>query len=103
MDNIIKFEDIRKKKPLSDEEIKSLFLGLVNLIKSSAIDDVSQKIKADYKKNSILLNNTILELKVKDQLLIDLKKENEELKSKTSKLENKLEELKRINSNINKF
>lgn len=103
MDNIIKFEDIRKKKTLSDEEIKSLFLGLVNLIKSNAIDDVSQKIKADYKKNSILLNNTILELKVKDQLLIDLKKENEELKSKTSKLENKIEELKRLNSNINKF
>lgn len=103
MENIIKFEDIRKKKTLSDEEIKSLFLGLVNLIKSNAIEDVSEKIKSDFKKNSIMLNNTLLELKIKDKLLIDLKKENKELKSKADKLENKIKELKKANSNINKI
>ena len=103
MENIIKFEDIRKKKTLSDEEIKSLFLGLVNLIKSNAIEDVSEKIKSDFKKNSIMLNNTLLELKIKDKLLVDLKKENKELKSKADKLENKIKELKKANSNINKI
>jgi len=103
MGNIIKFEDIKKKKSLTDDEIKSLFFGLVKLIKTSAIDDVSQKIKEDYKKNSIILNNTILELKVKNEIIEDLKKENELLKSKTNKLEKKIENLKKNNYNIIKF
>lgn len=103
MDNIIKFEDFKKKKNLTDEEIKSLFLGLVNLIKSNAIDDVSSKIKNEYKKNSIMLNNTILELKIKNEIIDDLKKENDNLKSKMEKLLNKIEELKKMNSNTNKI
>lgn len=103
MDNIIRFEDIRKKKSLTDDEIKSLFLGLVNLIKTSAIDDVSEKIKSEYKQNSILLNNTLLELKIKNEIIEDLKKENEILKSKTNKLIDKIENLKKVNSNINKI
>lgn len=103
MENIIKFEDFKKKKSLTDEEIKSLFLGLVNLIKTSAIDDVSSKIKEEYKKSSIALNNTLLELKLKNELIEELKKENENLKSKTTKLIGKIEELKKLNSSINKY
>lgn len=101
MSEIIKFEDFKKKKSLSDDDIKSLFLGLVNLIKSSAIDDVSSKIKEEYKKNSIALNNTLFELKVKSELIEELKKENQNLKSKTKKLISKLEELKK-REDINK-
>ena len=86
MSEIIKFEDFKnKKKNLSDEDIKSLFLGLVNLIKSSAIDDVSSKIKQEYKKSSILLNNAMLEIKVKNEIIEDLKRENEELNKKLYK------------------
>jgi len=103
MSEIIKFEDFKKKKTLSDEDIKSLFLGLVNLIKSSAIDDVSNKIKAEYKKNSIELNNTLLELKIKNEIIDSLKQENYNLKSKTNKLSAKIEELKRKLSNISKI
>lgn len=95
MSEIIKFEDFKnKKKTLTDDDIKSLFLGLVNLIKSSAIDDVSTKIKAEYKKNSIMLNKAMLEIKVKNEIIEDLKHENEELKSKTENLINKINELK---------
>ena len=98
MSEIIKFEDFKnKKKSLTDEDIKSLFLGLVNLIKSSAIDDVSTKIKAEYKKNSIMLNNAMLEIKVKNEIIEDLKRENKELKSKTANLINKFDELNRKN------
>lgn len=93
MENIINFSDFNKKKTLSDEEIKSLFLGLVNLIKSNAIDDFSAKIKEEFKQNSLKLNTTILELKVKDEIIIDLKRENKELKSKTNKLLEKINEL----------
>jgi len=95
MSEIIKFEDFKKRKTLTDDDIKSLFLGLVKLIKNSAIDDVSSKIKEEYKKNAIKLDNITLELKVKNELIADLKKENEILKSKTNRLINKIEILKK--------
>ena len=95
MGEIIHFEDFKKKKNLSDEDIKSLFLGLVNLIKANAIDDVSNKIKQEYKKNSITLNNTLLELKLKNEIIDELKIENKTLKSKNEKLINKIEVLKK--------
>ena len=93
MQNIINFSDFNKKKCLSDDEIKSLFLGLVNLIKSNAIDDFSGKIKTEYEKKSLQLNSTLLELKVKDEIISDLKKENLVLKSKTNDLINKINQL----------
>ena len=93
MQNIINFSDFNKKKSLSDDEIKSLFLGLVNLIKSNAIDDFSGKIKTEYEKKSLQLNSTLLELKVKDEIISDLKKENLVLKSKTNDLINKINQL----------
>lgn len=102
MDNIIRFEDFSKKKTLTDDDIKSLFLGLVNLIKTNAVDDVSTKIKKEYKKNSIMLNNTLLELKIKNEIIEELKRENENLKSKTNSLIKKIEELKQ-RENFNKF
>lgn len=93
MNNVINFSDFNKKKTLSDEEIKSLFLGLVNLIKSNAIDDFSMKIKEEFKQNSQKLNTTMLELKVKDEIIYDLKRENKELKSKTNLLIEKINQL----------
>ena len=99
MENIINFNDYNKKKSLTDEEIKSLFLGLVNLIKSSAIENVSSKLKQDYKDNAIKLNNTIMELKLKNEIIEDLKKENEILKSKQLKLITKIENLNK-NKNL---
>ncbi|MGN1222664.1 MAG: hypothetical protein ACI4T1_00845 [Christensenellales bacterium] len=94
MSEIINFEDYRKKRNLSDEEIKSLFLGLVNLIKTSAIDDVSKKIKEDYKQTTIVLNKTLLELKLKNEIINELKQENENLKSKMENLVIKINTLK---------
>lgn len=96
MENIINFSDFNKKKSLTDEEIKSLFLGLVNLIKSNAIDDFSNKLKNEYKQNSMKLNSTLLELKVKDEIILDLKKENKELKSKTNNLIEKINQLTKL-------
>lgn len=93
MQNIINFSDFNKKKNLTDDEIKSLFLGLVNLIKSNAIDDFSVKIKNEYEKKSVQLKTTLLELKLKDEIICDLKKENMELKSKTNNLIEKINKL----------
>ena len=93
MENIINFSDFNKKKSLSDDEIKSLFLGLVNLIKSNAIEDYNIKIKNEFRQNSQKLNSTLLELKVKDEIIIDLKRENKELKSKTNNLIEKINQL----------
>ncbi|MGN1208515.1 MAG: hypothetical protein ACI4TI_03505 [Christensenellales bacterium] len=96
MENIINFSDFAKKKSLTDDEIKSLFLGLVNLIKSNAIDDFSAKIKDEFKQSSMKLNSTLLELKVKDEIILDLKKENQTLKSKTNDLINKINQLTKL-------
>ena len=96
MENIINFGDFNKKKSLTDDEIKSLFLGLVNLIKSNAVDDFSVKMKEEIYNNNKKLNSTILELKVKDEIIIDLKNENKMLKSKAENLENKIKQLTRI-------
>ena len=93
MENIINFSDFNKKKSLTDDEIKSLFLGLVNLIKSNAIEENNTKIKNEFRQNTQKLNSTLLELKVKDEIIIDLKRENKELKSKTNNLIEKINQL----------
>lgn len=94
MGNIINFEDYNKKRKLTDDDIKSLFLGLVNLIKNSAIDDVSGQIKREYKENSIRLNNALLELKLKNEIIESLQEENKNLKSKANELIKKINTLK---------
>ena len=99
MENIINFNDYNKKKPLSDDDIKSLFLGLVNLIKTNAIENVNYKLKEEFKENSIKLNNAKLEIKLKDEIITDLKKENENLTSKMNFLIEKLNNLTNNSSN----
>lgn len=94
MENIINFEDFNRKRKLTDEEIKSLFLGLVGLIKNNAIDDVSVQIKREYKESSIKLNNALLELKLKNEIIENLREENKNLKSKTTELIKKINTLK---------
>ncbi len=93
MKNIINFNDYTQKKSLSDEDIKGLFLGLVNLIKNNAIENVNSRLKEEFKENSIKLNNAKLEIKLKDEIINDLKKENENLTSKMNLLINKLNNL----------
>lgn len=100
MENIIKFNDYKSKKPLSDDDIKSLFLGLVNLIKTNAIEDVNNKLKSEFQEKSIKLNNAKIELKLKDEIILDLKKENEKLNSKMNMLLKKIEVLSKTQ---NKF
>lgn len=103
MSDIIKFEDFKKKKKvLSDDDIKSLFLGLINLVKSSAIEDITNKAIEESKKNTLLLNSAKIEIKLKDDELNKLKKENKELKSKAENLILKLEELKKEDKKIDK-
>lgn len=101
MENIINFNDYNKKKPLSDDDIKSLFLGLVNLIKSNAVETVNYKLKEEFKENSIQLNNAKIELKIKDEIICDLKKENEILCSKMNALSQKLKSLTKNNNVLN--
>lgn len=101
MDNIINFNDYKTKRPLSDDDIKNLFLGLVNLIKNNAVESVNYKLKEEYKQNSIKLNNIKMELKLKDEIILDLKTENEKLSSKMKSLIKKIDELTK-NNNIKK-
>jgi len=90
MDNIINFNDYNKKKNLTDDDIKSLFLGLINLIKTNAQDEANFLYKQKFKENNILLNNAKLELKIKDEIIVELKKENEQLVSKMNLLNEKI-------------
>lgn len=101
MENIINFNDYNKKKPLSDDDIKSLFLGLVNLIKTNAVETINYKLKEEFKENSIQLNNAKIELKIKDEIIYDLKKENEALCSKMNALSQKLKSLTKNNNILN--
>ena len=90
MENVINFSDFNKKRVLSDEDIKSLFLGLVGLIKTSAQEDLKTKFMIDAEEKGKKLQTTLLELKIKNEIICELKSENEKLKSKTKILEEKI-------------
>ncbi len=74
--NIIPFR--KNTHTLSDEDINSLFMGLVRLIKRSALEEVNSK--------NPVLEKAFLDLNKKDRELCALKSEFEELKKQNADL-----------------
>lgn len=79
--NIIPF----KRNVISDEEINSLFMGLVRLIKRTAQEQASP---------NALLNKTLSDLNKKEQELENLKQEFEKIKAQNRQLLKKCEQSK---------
>lgn len=82
--NIITFR--KKQKLLTDNDINSLFLGLVKLIKKTTTEEVTEKFKDEKETKEYLLKKAYLELNKKEKELSKLKDEFELLKSENLKL-----------------
>lgn len=97
--NIIPFRN--KQKLLSENEINSLFLGLVRLIKKTAIEEFSEKVKQGEENLQVFMKKAFSDLNKKDEKIAQLqqafdevKKENQELIAKL-KLNEKKQSLKK--------
>lgn len=86
--NIITIKPIDKK--LTDEDINNLIMGIVGLIKKTTAYSVSEHYKGIINEYNIRLNNTLIELNKKNNLLNTALKENEMLKESKSNNLNKL-------------
>ena len=94
--NVITFP-IEKKLPqqkLTDDEIKSLFLGLVNLVKKSTFAELNEKIEHEKNLNNTFKQQSAIEIIKKDKRIDELLTENKKLTNKIITLKTKLENLR---------
>ncbi|MBQ0017515.1 MAG: hypothetical protein KBT30_02665 [Clostridiales bacterium] len=94
--NILSFPTQSKLKPqkLTDDEIKSLFIGLLNLVKKSTLEDMQEQSKLEREKNELLLKKSIIEINEKTEKIDSLKQQNKKLSSEINELKSKLMELR---------
>lgn len=83
--NIIKFTK-KKKEVLTESDINSLFMGLVRLVKRSAVEEISGKMKEERESSNYLLRKALVDLSRKDKEIKELKQEFLELKNENLKL-----------------
>ena len=88
-DNVITF---KKEKLLTESEINSLFMGLVKLIRKTAVDELMEKTKIEKDSSAYLLKRAFIDLGKKDKQITALRAEFENLKNENKKLLEKLEE-----------
>ena len=87
--NVIPFR--QKQKLLTENDINSLFMGLVKLIKKTAIEDFMEKTKLEKQSSSFLLKKAFLDLNKKDKQIADLRADFEKLKEENKTLLTQLE------------
>ena len=87
----------QKQAQLTENEINSLFLGLVKLIKSSMKQELNLKMQKDTENANSLLRQTLVNLSNKEHQIEKLKKSFELLKLENKKLDEKIK-LLRVNS-----
>ena len=87
--NVIPFR--QKRKLLTENDINSLFMGLVKLIKKTAIEDFMEKTKLEKQSSSFLLKKAFLDLNKKDKQIADLRADFEKLKEENKTLLTQLE------------
>ncbi len=92
-DNIITFTK-KKKEFLSDSDINSLFLGLVRLVKRTAIEEQSLKAKQERDNANQVLRKAMLDINKKDKEIAKLKDDFLRLKLENSKLIQNMMKLK---------
>lgn len=88
-DNIIVFK--QRQKLLTENDINSLFMGLVKLIKKTAIDEFMEKTKLEKESSAYLLKKAFVDLGRKDKQISALREEFEVLKKENASLKTKLE------------
>lgn len=81
-----------RQKSLTENEINSLFLGLVKLIKKTAVEDVLEKTKLEKESSAFLLKKAFVDLGKKDKQIAELQENFKLLKSENEKLIAKLED-----------
>lgn len=83
--NVIKFTT-QKKDGLSDSDIQSLFMGLVRLVKRSAVEEFASKLKVERESANLLLRKTLVDLQKKDKEIQTLKDNFARVKAENAKL-----------------
>lgn len=89
--NIIVFK--QRQKLLTESDINSLFMGLVKLIKKTAIDEFMEKTKLEKQSSAYLLKKAFVDLGRKDKQITALRQEFEDLKKENENLKTRLESL----------
>jgi len=87
--NIIKFQNV--KRELSERDINSLFMGLVQLIKKTAEEDVENKLLDKKRSSEYLLKKAFCDLRKKDEQIFELQNKLEVLKNENKNLLKRLE------------
>ncbi len=87
-DNIVKME--RKKEFLSDADIKSLFMGLVRLVKKSAEKEVGDSLKREAEFANSTLQKALVDLRRNKLLVEELRAQNKKLKEEFVVIQNSL-------------
>lgn len=83
--NIIKFTK-KKNDTLSDSDITNLFMGLVRLVKRSAMEEATGKLKEERSAANDMLRKAIVDLSRKEREIKNLKEEFSKLKAENLKL-----------------
>ncbi len=90
-DKIIVFK--QRQKLLTESDINSLFMGLVKLIKKTAVDEFMEKTKLEKESSAFLLKKAFVDLNKKDRQISELRQEFDNLKKENSQLLERLENL----------
>lgn len=91
--NVIEFT-AKKKSGLTENDINSLFLGLVRLVKRTAIDEYSKQVRVERENANEALRKALIGLNSKDKELGRLKEEFSKLKLENSRLMQKMMKMK---------
>lgn len=84
VDNVIPFK--QRQKILTESDINSLFMGLVRLIKKTAVEDFMEKSKLEKESSSYLLKKAFVDLNKKDKQIAELREGLQGLKEENAKL-----------------
>ena len=87
-DNVIMFR--KNKKNLTESEINSLLMGLVKLIKKTAVEDYIESKRAEKENATELLRQAFFEIGKKERQFQELKKNFELIKNENKMLNEKL-------------
>ncbi len=91
--NIITFKNT-KKESLTESDINNLFMGLVRLVKRSAIEELSTKMKEERESSNYLLRKALVDLNRKDKQIKQLKEDFLSLKAENLKLMQNINKLR---------
>lgn len=83
-ENLLRFPE-NTNKVLSEKEIMSLFLGLVRLVKRTAVSEVSNELRNECEFATSTLDRTLKALKEKERQIEQLRLENKRLSDYLSK------------------